>query len=319
MESKYAKYAKAFPWKKDTENMKYYAVMDGSYFEWKSMSLIYGLVTGTGELPDDCTKMHTHDYDQIIVFVGSDPDKMYDLGAEVEICLGKEETGRRRFAQPGMISIPAGLPHFSLKVNSIEKPFIYFVLSLSPEMKANILDDNAAPEDFPYMNFYNPNTKFTKPVAFNLHDDFNYGSFESIPSGGMSALITENECGLPLVIGWNVVGLPHPMGPVRPDGRRHAHMHENFDEGLMFMSLDQDDPDELHGELDFAFGDADGGEEQEHVITTKATCMATVNHVWHLPLYFTKVDKPFVFFSFANHGEMRASSLFDGSAGNPTR
>ena len=63
----------------------------------------------------------------------------------------------------------------------------------------------------------------------------------------------------------------------------------------MFFSLDQDNLTDLHGVADMCMGEE--GEDQEHLLLTKAT--ATIMHkgVSHLPLVFKEVDynTPMVF------------------------
>ena len=98
--------------------------------------------------------------------------------------------------------------------------------------------------------------------------------------------------GFPMILGWQTVGKPHNMGPRRDDGLRHPHAHEDFDEMLAFFSLDPDNMTDLHGELSFSLG-AEG--EEEPVLCTESTVFPMRKGYFHLPLVFTKVDKPMIF------------------------
>ena len=94
---------------------------------------------------------------------------------------------------------------------------------------------------------------------------------------------------------WSTIRLPNEFGPWKDDGLHHPHAHQNYEETLMFFSLDQDNLTDLHGVADMCMGEE--GEDQEHLLLTKAT--ATIMHkgVSHLPLVFKEVDydTPMVF------------------------
>lgn len=67
---------------------------------------------------------HTHDDDdEIIGFLGSDPDNPEDLGAEVEIMLGDE---KHIITKSSMIFVPAGLKHCPLVLRRVDRPIFHF-------------------------------------------------------------------------------------------------------------------------------------------------------------------------------------------------
>ena len=95
------------------------------------MNINGGLVDGTGMIPEETPKQHTHDYDQVLWFLSSDPNDMLHLGAELEVDLG--ETGiRHRMATPHAIYLPKGTPHFSPIVKSVDRPFFFISLNIKP-------------------------------------------------------------------------------------------------------------------------------------------------------------------------------------------
>jgi hypothetical protein len=83
------------------------------------------------------------------------------------------------------------------------------------------------------------------------------------------------------------------MGPWLEDGLHHPHVHPDFDEALLLLGLDPDDLSDLGGEADFSVGE--DGEDQEHYLLTRSTAMAIKKDVPHLPLTFTRIDRPYVF------------------------
>ncbi len=67
---------------------------------------------------------HVHqDDDEIIGFIGSDPDNPADLNGEVEIWIGDEQY---IFDRSTMIFVPAGLKHCPLILRRVDRPIFHF-------------------------------------------------------------------------------------------------------------------------------------------------------------------------------------------------
>ena len=66
---------------------------------------------------------HTHTFDEIIGFVGGDPDNPAELNATVRFLLGDE---MYTFTKSVIIFVPAELPHSPIYVDEVKKPFIHF-------------------------------------------------------------------------------------------------------------------------------------------------------------------------------------------------
>jgi hypothetical protein len=75
---------------------------------------------------------HTHPEEEVLVFVGLDPDDMGYLGAELEFALGKEYE-RHIYNKPTAVVAPKGFPHLPLITRWVDKPYGFFVLCLSGE------------------------------------------------------------------------------------------------------------------------------------------------------------------------------------------
>jgi hypothetical protein len=83
---------------------------------------------------------HTHDFDELLGFIGGNPLDITDFGAEVRFCLGKEQE-EYIITEPTIVSIPAGMVHCPLTVTRCDKPIVMLEISLtgefdSSEMKA---------------------------------------------------------------------------------------------------------------------------------------------------------------------------------------
>ncbi len=75
---------------------------------------------------------HTHPEEEILVFVGLDPDNIHYLGAELELGMGKDYE-RHIFNTPTVAICPKGFPHLPLITRWVDKPYGFFVICLSAE------------------------------------------------------------------------------------------------------------------------------------------------------------------------------------------
>jgi hypothetical protein len=66
---------------------------------------------------------HSHDYDEVIAFFGTDLNDPYDLGAEVELWLGDE---KHIITRTSLVFIPAGLKHCPLIFLRVDRPVFHY-------------------------------------------------------------------------------------------------------------------------------------------------------------------------------------------------
>ncbi|ALP94262.1 hypothetical protein [Intestinimonas butyriciproducens] len=76
---------------------------------------------------------HTHSYDELIGFFGSNPDDPYDLGAKIEVVIDGET---HLLTRTTMLFIPKGLPHMPLSIKRIDRPVFHFSIVMNPEYTA---------------------------------------------------------------------------------------------------------------------------------------------------------------------------------------
>jgi len=80
---------------------------------------------------------HTHDFDEVIGFIGSDPQNPHDLGGEVEFWLENEKYMLTRSC---LIFAPRGLRHCPLRVTRVDRPFLFLAFSVTGKyVKDNII------------------------------------------------------------------------------------------------------------------------------------------------------------------------------------
>jgi hypothetical protein len=73
---------------------------------------------------------HTHDWDQLLCFIGGDTKNLFDFGAEIEFFLG-EEAERYFINTTTIVYIPQGLVHGPLEFKKITKPILFNNIVLS--------------------------------------------------------------------------------------------------------------------------------------------------------------------------------------------
>ena len=69
------------------------------------------------------TEPHTHDCDEILAFIGSNPADPMDLGGEIELWIDDEKHLINRSC---LVFIPKGLPHCPMLPTRIDRPIFHF-------------------------------------------------------------------------------------------------------------------------------------------------------------------------------------------------
>lgn len=75
---------------------------------------------------------HTHEGQEILCFLGGNPENIDDFDAEIEIELG-EEHEVYTITSPSVVSIPGGLIHGPLRFKRVTKPVFFLEVTLVPE------------------------------------------------------------------------------------------------------------------------------------------------------------------------------------------
>jgi hypothetical protein len=99
------------------------------------------IVAHDGELDEDCSlgyhciskpmsfdHVHSHDFPEMLCFIGGNPLDITDLGAEIEFTLGGET---HLIDTAAVVSIPAGVTHCPIRIKKVTKPIIFMEVSLT--------------------------------------------------------------------------------------------------------------------------------------------------------------------------------------------
>jgi hypothetical protein len=134
-ERKYGKYLLRGP--KPGERRGFYsectAYLDGDVMPG-AFHFATAFIRGPADLPE--SEPHTHRQSEILGFYGINPEDQFELGAELEISLGRE-LEKHTFDRSLLLYIPPGLVHSPLKLKKINRPFIFVECSEGPRLVEN--------------------------------------------------------------------------------------------------------------------------------------------------------------------------------------
>src|SRR5512145_241099 len=66
---------------------------------------------------------HTHDFDEVVAFFGTNPENPLDLGGEIEFWLGGE---KHMLKNSCLIFVPKGMSHCPYWIRKVNQPIIHF-------------------------------------------------------------------------------------------------------------------------------------------------------------------------------------------------
>lgn len=91
--------------------------------------ILWGLPGGK---PVEIEIPHTHDFDEVIGFVGTNRNHPRDLGGELEVLIGGE---RHTVTKTCLIFVPKGVGHCPITIKRIDTPIVMFEAANDPEYK----------------------------------------------------------------------------------------------------------------------------------------------------------------------------------------
>ena len=95
----------------------------GSFFMMNTWTL-----SMNGTKPVQLELAHTHDYDEILGFMGSDVNNVTELGGKIEIWLEDE---KYIITKSFMVFIPKGMKHCPIIIKRVDRPFLGYAVGLT--------------------------------------------------------------------------------------------------------------------------------------------------------------------------------------------
>ena len=100
-------------------------------FSWITQDRAMGHDTGRGP--------HRHNFGEIFLFLGNNPEDLNDLGAEVEFWLGEgKESDKLVFNTTSLVFVPEGLIHMPIFFKNVKRPLLRMTIGVNiGEMKVD--------------------------------------------------------------------------------------------------------------------------------------------------------------------------------------
>jgi hypothetical protein len=297
-QTKYGHLVKSIPPFKDNGQGSYRqgTEMNGKFLGY-DLNLRYGTFYNSGNLQPFETQVC--DYDQILIWMGTNTIDLGYLGSQVDFCLG-EEKEKHRITTATAVSIPKGLPHFPASIGPLDDRFILMTISLAPEVKAKPLASDRPIG--PYASWreakYHENFK---GLAFTRNGPWHYGPKN--PDTHNGAITDINAAGFEFNMSYESMNkAPYRFAP-EPD-KPHVHPYTEF---LIFIGCDCNDLSEFPAEVELCMGE----EMETHLITKPTIAIQPKGHP-HIPVRVFKQNKPWIFIVLRPWGH--GGDIFSGGA-----
>ncbi len=95
--------------------------------------------------PDPVEWEHSHDFDEALCFIGTDPENPRDLGGEIEFEIDGE---KHTFDKTTVVYIPKNLPHCPFIHKRVDRPFLLVVVGLASKYPSAKEDEALNPEKY---------------------------------------------------------------------------------------------------------------------------------------------------------------------------
>ena len=283
-QNKYGQYLKKLVFKDfGPGSFRQGAEMNGEFLGQNAHIKLGTYWTG-GKIGKEPYAVQTHDYKQVMVFLGTDTADIGDLNAEIEICLGEEQE-KQVITTASAVFIPQSFPHMPISCVRMSKRFLHIEVSCAPEVKDTPLDKEPVPiERIPPAGWGARYRNRISHLTFERKGAWHYGPANQDDAGG-SLGIVRGEAGFDfMMLIETIKKAPYRFGP-DPD-KPHAHPHPEI---LLFLGADPDDLSRLGGEAEIALG-----EEKERHLITEPTAVVVPGGLLHCPLTINKVSQPFI-------------------------
>jgi len=241
----------------------------GCYLEF---GWIYGLPEPNPHIPE-----HVHDFDEIIMHLGCDPNTPRDLSAEIELYIDGHPI---LFNTTTSAFIPKGVPHGPLTWKNFTKPHIQMVFILGNgnyERKLRKNDSVSAPVVLPGKT---SNIEYEEYIVRTPVREVGRGvKNRQMPTMTYMSRHLVLGANYYLECGW-IYGMPEP----NPHVFEHVH---NYDELVIHFGSDPDHPEDLGGEVEYCVNG-------QPLTFNTTSCLFIPKGIKHGPLTWNQFSRPHV-------------------------
>jgi len=278
--TKYGKFVKSLSFQdRGQGGFRQGAVMDGKFLGL-DVHIQYGAYWTAGKMGQEPNCPHKHEFDQVMLWLGTDMNDLSELGAEVEICLG-EEMNTHMITTSTAVAVPKGMPHFPATITRMDRRIIFMEVSLAPIYKEKVLATDRKPSE--PVGFRSKYGKHVMPLTFRRKAAWYYGPKNRDDGGGSVSFVRGNDVGINFTMIYeNIKKAPYRLCP-DPD-KPHAHANSQV---MLFLGADPGDISKLEGEFEICMGK----EEERHVFTAP-TAVITPPFLPHWPGGAVKLSQP---------------------------
>jgi len=265
--------------------------------EFANLHIEYGSPAVAGRLGLNAAEVH--DFNQVIIFMGSDPTNIGDLGAHIELCIGPERE-KHMITTSTAVFVPRGLPHMPATIVRMDRRFIVMTISQTsapkstPAPKADKEYDGGPIAGLGLMR-----SKYRNNIPIMLWERkgaWHYGQQNPDDAEGYITSISGSKD----LFNFHMMYEGINKAPYRFGDPYKPHVHA-YDESLICMGADCNDLSKLPGEVVMCMGP----EMEKHVITSP-TLIHLPKSFPHCPTTVTKADKPFFFIVLQAFGGVEA-------------
>jgi hypothetical protein len=212
---------------------------------------------------------HKHLFTEYFFFFGSNPVDMQEFEAEVEFFFGAEKE-KQVIASPTIVVAAPGVYHAPLNYAKVGKPFYCLEAFMTSQYSGVDLGEDLAEIAVPEPSY---SRYFTRNAV-----RVNQWGGEGMGLGMVPEFLIPVGAGINL--GMTVVRKPYMF-------HETTNKH-NFTEFFLFFGSNPMDMKEFEAEVEFSMG----AEREKHVIN-RPTVVVVPPGVYHAPLNYAKVGKPF--------------------------
>jgi hypothetical protein len=264
--------------------------VEGASFYMECIWLWGGVTTsGTMEEP------HVHDFDEVIGFIGTNPDNPGELDARMEIILGDET---HFLTKSCLVHVPAGMKHCPLTFREVNRPVFFF--TLAPISRYARTPETVKPEG----EAVGKTSEFVPPETDA--SGTRYGRYIiTRPKPHGSGPPPERPAEPPRVRATQIVSLDDEASPgafyvdfvwiwsgdMTMSPKPHAH---DFDEMIGFVGgPDRENPRAVYGDVSIVIGD------EKHEIK-QSSLVFIPKGLSHCPIDFKNITSPVLCFTIGN-------------------